>query len=54
MTMFSFAPVFQWCCSAPRGSPGVGRGAFLSGPRLCFVVVFVCGLFVSRGDPLMS
>ena len=22
---FSFAPVFQWCCSTPQGSPGVGR-----------------------------
>ena len=51
---FASAPVFRWCCSAPRGSPGVGRGAFLSGPRLCFVVVFICDLFVSRDDPLMS
>ena len=51
---FSFAPVFQWCCSTPQGSPGVDRGAFLSGPRLCFVVVFVCGLFVSRDGPLVG
>ena len=51
---FSSAPVFQWCCSIPRGSPGVGRGAFLSSPRLCFVVVFVCDLFVSRDDPLVG
>ena len=51
---FSFAPVFRWCCSAPRGSPGVGRGAFLSSPHLCFVVVFVCDLFVSRDDPLVN
>ena len=27
---FSFAPVFQWCCSALRGSPGVGHNTFLS------------------------
>ena len=47
---FSFAPVFQWCCSAPRGSPGVGRGAFLSSPHLCFIIVFICDLFVSRDD----
>ena len=50
---FSFAPVFQWCCSAPQGSPGVGRGTFLSSPHLCFVMVFVCSLFVSRGGPLV-
>ena len=51
---FSSAPVFQCCCSAPRGSPGVGRGTFLSSPRLCFIIVFICGLFVSRGDPLVG
>ena len=51
---FSFAPVFQWCCSAPRGSPGVGRNTFLSSPHLCFNIVFICGLFESRDDPLMS
>ena len=51
---FSFAPVFQWCCSTPQGSPGVGRNTFLSGPHLCFVAVFVCGLFVSRGGPLVG
>ena len=51
---FSFAPVFQWCCSAPRGSPGVGRNTFLSSPHLCFIIVLICDLFVSRGDPLMS
>ena len=27
---FSFAPEFQWCCSTPQGSPGVGRNTFLS------------------------
>ena len=51
---FSFAPVFQWCCSAPRGSPDVGRNTFLSSPHLCFIIVFICDLFVSRDDPLMS
>ena len=51
---FSFAPVFQWCCSAPRGSPGVGRNTFPSSPHLCFIIVFICDLFVSRDDPLMS
>ena len=51
---FSFAPVFQWCCSAPRGSPGVGRNTFLSSPHLCFIIVFICDLFVSRDDSLMS
>ena len=51
---FYFAPVFQWCCSAPRGSPGVGRNMFLSSPHLCFIIVFICDLFVSRDDPLMS
>ena len=51
---FSFAPVFQWCCSTPQGSPGVGRIMFLSSPHLCFIIVFICDLFVSRDDPLMS
>ena len=44
---FSFALVFQWCCSIPQGSPGVGRNTFLSSPHLCFIIVFVCDLFVS-------
>ena len=51
---FSFAPVFQWCCSTPQGSPGVGRNTFMSSPHLCFIIVFICDLFVSRDDPLMS
>ena len=51
---FSFAPVFQWCCSTPQGSPGIGRNTFLSSPHLCFIIVFNGDLFVSRDDPLMS
>ena len=52
---FSFAPVFQWCCLTPQGSPGVGRNTlFLSSPHLCFIIVFNCDLFVSRHYPLMS
>ena len=51
---FSFAPVFQCCWSTPQGSPGVGRNTFLSSPHLCFIIVFICDLFVSRDDPLMS
>ena len=48
----SFAPVFQWCCLIPQGSPGVGRNTlFLSSPHLCFIIVFIRGLFVSRDDP---
>ena len=50
----SFAPVFQWCCSTPQGSPGIGRNTFLSSPHLCFIIVFNGDLFVSRDDPLMS
>ena len=38
----------------PQGSPGVGRKTFLSSPHLCFIIVFICDLFVSRDDPLMS
>ena len=50
---FSFASVFQ--CSTPQGSPGVGRNTlFLSSPHLCFIIVFICDLFVSHDDPLMS
>ena len=51
---FSSAPVFQWCCLTPQGSPGVCRNTFLSSPHLCFILVFICDLFVSRDDPLMS
>ena len=51
---FFFAPVFQWCCSTPQGSPGVCRNTFLSSSHLCFIIVFICDLFVSRDDPLMS
>ena len=40
--------------STPQGSPGVGRNTFLSSPHLCFIIVFICDLFVSRDDPLMS
>ena len=43
---FHFATVFQWCCSIPQGSPGVGRNTFLSSPHLCFMIVFICDLFV--------
>ena len=50
-----FSPVFQLCCSTPQGSPGVGRNMmFLSSPHLCFIIVFICDLFVSRDGPLMS
>ena len=38
----------------PRGLQGVGRNTFLSSPHLCFIIVFICDLFVSRDDPLMS
>ena len=42
-------------CSSCVGSPGVGRNTlFLSSPHLCFIIVFICDLFVSRDDPLMS
>ena len=40
-------------CSTPKGSPGVGRNTFLSNPHLCFIIVFIYDLFVSRDDPLM-
>ena len=51
---FSFAPVFQWCCSTPQGSPGVGHNTlFLPSPHLCFIIVFICDIFVFRDDPLM-
>ena len=47
-------------CGAPSGSEtcraaaGVGRNTFLSSNHLCFIIVFICDLFVSRDDPLMS
>ena len=30
------------------------RNMFLSSPHFCFIIVFICDLFVSRDDPLMS
>ena len=41
-------------CSTPQGSPGIGRNTFLSSPHLCFIIVFICDLFVSRDDPMVS
>ena len=38
----------------PRDCQPVGRNAFLSSPYLCFIIVFICDLFISRDDPLMS
>ena len=32
----------------------VGRNTFLSSPHLWFIIVFICDLFVSRDDLLMS
>ena len=49
-----------FCSSVPvvlfdtLGISGVGRNTFLSSPHLCFITVFICDLFVSRDDPLMS
>ena len=53
---FSFAPVLvPVVLFDTQGSPGVGRNTmFLSSPHLCFIVVFICELFVARDDPLMS
>ena len=31
-----------------------GRNTFLLSLHLCFIIVFICDLFVSRDDPLMS
>ena len=50
-----FASVFQWCCSTPQGSPGVGHNTlFLSSPHLCFIIAFIRDLLVSHDNPLMS
>ena len=52
---FSFTAVSQWCCSTPKGSSGVGHNSlFLSKSHLYSIIVFICDLFVSRDDPLMS
>ena len=32
----------------------VGRNTFLSSPYVCFIIVYICDLFVSRDDPLMN
>ena len=44
-----------FCSSVPVvlfDTPGISR--CLSSPHLCFIIVFICDLFVSRDDPLMS
>ena len=52
---FIFVPVFQWCCSTPRGSLGVGHHMlFLSSPHLCFIIICIRDSYVFRDDPLMS
>ena len=38
----------------PRDLQLSGNTLFLSSPHLCFIIVFICDLFVSRDDPLMS
>ena len=47
-----------FCSSVPVvlfDTPGIsGRNTFLSSPHLCFIIVLICDLFVSRVDPLMS
>ena len=35
----------------PEGSPGIGCNTFLSSPHLCFIIVFIYDLFVSRDNP---
>ena len=52
--LFFFCSSVSVGCSTPQGSPGVGRNTFLSSPHLCFILVFICDLFVSRDDPLRS
>ena len=49
-----------FCSSVPVvlfDTPGISRCRsqhVLSSPYLCFIIVFICDLFVSRDDPLMS
>ena len=46
--------VVFFCCSCltPQGSPGVSL--LLLSPHLCFIMGFICDLFVARNDSLMS
>ena len=39
---YSFASVFQCCCSTPQGSPGVGRNTFF-----CRVLIFDSSQYLS-------
>ena len=43
------SPVSTWAAYN-----SVGHNTFLSRPHLCFIIVFICDLFLSRDDPLMS
>ena len=46
--------VAELWCSEAKIKTALHRNTFLSSPHLCFIIVFICDLFVSRDDPLMS
>ena len=46
---FSVPPVFQWCCLTPQRSPDVSRRCSVESAS-CFIVSFICDLFVARND----
>ena len=58
--LFAIALQRSWNACRPRKlaifsiSRRLSWNTFLSSPHLCFIIVCICDLFVSRDDPLMS
>ena len=50
---FSFVPVFQWCCLTTQGS-SLSQHVFLLSLHLCFIIGFICYLFVAHNDSWLS
>ena len=48
--VFSFAPVFQWCCLIYKCL----NKLFLMRPHLCLIIGFFCGLSVVCNDSWMT
>ena len=50
----SFLPLILLIFMLMNFNPLIKLNTFLSSPHLCFIIVFICDLFVSRDDTLMS
>ena len=48
--LFSFVPVFKCCCLTPRDLQMSQHILLLLSPHLCFIIGFICDLFVACND----